>query len=403
MLALTNGQLSYEAAYSVVISNETGTLLSSNANFKLVTPAAIISRTPAETNHPLVFHKYLTMSVEVDAPGQFNGFPVSYQWQMNGTNITGATSNSLTVFGLVENAGTYSVLVSNVLGTDTTCWQLAFTYTGSYIAPGTLAYHLSTNAVGFAEGHTTNDMPQVCNWTSAHYTLNNLHYLTNAVWSSNCWLSGVKGLSATALGFSNWYGGMTLLTMVSPRHYLRAYHVGTPPGMICFLDTNNVIHWRTHVQQVRVGGDTDVGILNDDLPASVGYLPVLPADFSTYLPTNAQDIIQATGLDQYLRVFSLPVTLEDQVRWGTIQSASFGLSSDWNLPVVAGDSSNPDRLIIDKQLVLISQNHGSSSGPNLALQLDAINYWMHYLSTNNNLESDYLLTMFQLTNWPSIR
>jgi hypothetical protein len=80
--------------------------------------------------------------------------------------------------------------------------------------------------------------------------------------------------------------------MVSPRHYLRAHHVGAPGDLIAFLDTNNVIYWRMSVQQVEVGSDTDVGLLNADLPPSVGYLPVIPADFTNYLPTTSYSYVQ---------------------------------------------------------------------------------------------------------------
>ncbi len=49
-----------------------------------------------------------------------NGGNLSYQWQLNGTNIVGANSSSLTLNNLNSSeAGTYTVIVSNVAG-DTT-------------------------------------------------------------------------------------------------------------------------------------------------------------------------------------------------------------------------------------------------------------------------------------------
>ena len=41
-------------------------------------------------------------------------------------------------------------------------------------------------------------------------------------------------------------------------------------------------------------------------------------------------------------------------------------------------------------------------GPNYGFEIDAINQQMHYLSTNNAAGTDYQLTPFPLTNWPSI-
>ena len=43
--------------------------------------------------------------------------PLSYQWQRNGTNLAGATANSLTLAGVqYSDAGTYTLLVSNSAG-----------------------------------------------------------------------------------------------------------------------------------------------------------------------------------------------------------------------------------------------------------------------------------------------
>src|SRR5262249_37574269 len=45
------------------------------------------------------------------------GAPLSYQWQFNGTNIPGATSNSYTRANVQpEDVGYYSVIVSNPVG-----------------------------------------------------------------------------------------------------------------------------------------------------------------------------------------------------------------------------------------------------------------------------------------------
>jgi len=47
--------------------------------------------------------------------------PLSYQWQFNGTNISGATSTSLTITNVqTNNFGSYTVIVSNVI-----CWTSA--------------------------------------------------------------------------------------------------------------------------------------------------------------------------------------------------------------------------------------------------------------------------------------
>ncbi|HUA37935.1 MAG TPA: hypothetical protein VMA35_05990 [Candidatus Sulfopaludibacter sp.] len=270
---------------------------------------------------------------------------------------------------------------------------------------GTLAYHLATNAVAHADGYSGSppDETVVSHWTPATYFATNMYLLTNAVWSTHFWLQGVRGLSATPIGMSNNFGGHTLLTLISPRHYLRAHHVGNPPGLIAFLDTHNVVYWRRSVQQVPVGfSDTDVGILDADVPPSVGFLPVVPTNVANYLP--ATNYVQGIGMNQDMKLFGQPMTfrIPSLIVWDSSAAAPSGLATNWNVTLRVNDSSNPEMLLIGNQLVLVSHNWQVNAGPNYADQWAAINRQMHYLSTNNAAGTDYQLTQFPLTNWPVI-
>jgi hypothetical protein len=270
----------------------------------------------------------------------------------------------------------------------------------------TLAYHLATNAVGHARGMEGNsdDMWEVSGWRYSIYSGTNLAYLTNAKWSTNFWLAGVKGLSATCIGYSNGMGGQGLVTMVSPRHFLFATHMHPEGGLVAFLDPNNVLFWRKAVQRVDVTNDTSVGILDADLPPSVGYLPVLPPDYLKYFSLKDASYVQGIGMNQGLRVFSQPMQLFDRsfVIWNIWRRPPFGLGTNWNVAIRGGDSSNPDMLLIGNQLVLASHTYTTGSGPNYAFQINDINRQMHYLSTANHVKKDYQLTQFSLTNWPVI-
>jgi len=88
--------------------------------------------------------------------------------------------------------------------------------------------------------------------------------------------------------------------------------------------------------------------------------------------------------------------------WNSTVAPPFGLGIIWNYQLDRGDSSNPEILLIGNQCVLVSHNFFPSSGPNYAFQIAAINQQMHYLSTNNAVGTDYQLTQFSLTNWPTI-
>lgn len=268
------------------------------------------------------------------------------------------------------------------------------------VAPTTtLEYHLATNAAARAVGRM-----DLLEFHAPSFL--GLSRLTEARWSETFWLRGVKGLSATPIGFVNVRGGQGLPTMVSPRHYLFATHMHPESFIITFLDINNFIHWRCTVQRVNVGGDTSVGILDADLPASVGFLPVLPAVFTNYLPATATNYLQGIGMNQDFHLFGQPMCFaagSGLVSWNPGITVTNGLPQAWNVTIRSGDSSNPEMLLIGNQLVLVSHNFTARYGPSYAAQITAINEKMHLLSTNNHVASDYQLTEFPLTNWPMIR
>ncbi len=110
-------------------------------------------------------------------------------------------------------------------------------------------------------------------------------------------------------------------------------------------------------------------------------------------------------MNQDMLLFGKPMTFGngDFVNWDSGKTVSFGLAKNWNVTLRAGDSSNPDMLLIGNQLILVSHNYTVGGGPNYACQIPAINKTMHLLSTNNHVRTDYQLTEFPLTNWPEIR
>lgn len=270
--------------------------------------------------------------------------------------------------------------------------------TESATAPGTLAHHLATNAVARYSGAMDYRPFRAPNSLG-------LDRVTQASWSQTFWLREVHGLGATPIGFTNLPGGQGLPTMVSPRHYLSATHMHCEGYTIVFLDTNNVAHWRKVLQRVDVGSDTSVGILDADLPPSVGFLPVLPANFTNYLPTTPTNYVQGIGMNQEFYLFSQPMLFAypGTVTWNSRVAAPDGLGTNCNVTIRGGDSSNPEMLLIGNQLVLASHNFYAGGGPSYAFQISAINRQMHLLSTNNRVGSDYQLTEFSLTNWPVIR
>jgi hypothetical protein len=106
----TNAQPGDAGSYFVVISNQLGTVTSINAALTVNTPPFI---TGQPHDQIVSVGQNATFTVRVSgAP------PFSYQWQFNGASLSGATNSScLLTAARGANVGSYSVMVSNILGT----------------------------------------------------------------------------------------------------------------------------------------------------------------------------------------------------------------------------------------------------------------------------------------------
>ncbi len=92
-------------SYDVVVSNLLGPVTSSIVTLTAYTPPTITRPPKSE-----VVKAGQTISLSVTATGS----PLAYQWQLDGTNLPGATAASLTIRAAQStDAGIYTVLVSN--------------------------------------------------------------------------------------------------------------------------------------------------------------------------------------------------------------------------------------------------------------------------------------------------
>ena len=113
-LVFTNVQTSDAADYRVAITNVDGATNSDVAHLYVITPPRI---TPTITLQHQAVHVGTNASFAVTASGTA---PLSYQWRLDGHDLSGQTSNKLT-FSVVQPAdeGDYTVVVTNVAGTVT--------------------------------------------------------------------------------------------------------------------------------------------------------------------------------------------------------------------------------------------------------------------------------------------
>ncbi len=96
--------------YRVVVTNTLGAVTSAVATLTLVDSAPLIVSQPL--GQPVYLGAQALLQVTADGSG-----PFFYQWRLNGTNVAGATGSSLLLDHLLVNqAGTYSVVVSNGFG-----------------------------------------------------------------------------------------------------------------------------------------------------------------------------------------------------------------------------------------------------------------------------------------------
>ncbi|MEI6715446.1 MAG: immunoglobulin domain-containing protein [Verrucomicrobiota bacterium] len=110
--SVVNAQVGDAGDYSVVVSNTAGTVTSGTATVTMLVPPAI---TVQPVGGSVVVGSTLSLSV-----GATGTAPLGYQWNKGGTPISGGTASSLRVASAqVGDAGDYSVVVSNSLGTVT--------------------------------------------------------------------------------------------------------------------------------------------------------------------------------------------------------------------------------------------------------------------------------------------
>jgi endonuclease/exonuclease/phosphatase family metal-dependent hydrolase len=113
-LTVTNAQLTNAGSYSVIVTNNVGSITSSVGILTVTNAAPTITTQP----QPKVVFVGGNPTFSVAASGTE---PLSYQWFFKTNNlIDGAVSNSLTVTNTqLTNAGAYSVIVSNSVGSVT--------------------------------------------------------------------------------------------------------------------------------------------------------------------------------------------------------------------------------------------------------------------------------------------
>ena len=110
--AIASASPSDAGSYSVAVTNSVGSITSAAAVLTVITPPSIV--TPPAS---LTVNAGATAVFTVSANGTS---PLNYQWRKNGADISGATTNSLTLINVgAADAASYTVVVTNAGGSVT--------------------------------------------------------------------------------------------------------------------------------------------------------------------------------------------------------------------------------------------------------------------------------------------
>ena len=115
VLTISSAQPTDAGTYSVIVSNSVGTTTSSNATLTVNTVTSAPSITSQPGNQSVVIGQ--TATFNVTATGTT---PLSYLWRKGTVVVTNSSAASFSIVNAqTTDAGTYSVIVSNSLGTAT--------------------------------------------------------------------------------------------------------------------------------------------------------------------------------------------------------------------------------------------------------------------------------------------
>ena len=184
----------------------------------------------------------------------------------------------------------------------------------------------------------------------------------------------VAGIDLTGVSPWNQFGGATRAgTLISPRHIAFAQHfaLSATPGQneIVFVTQDEQVVTRSIIAVTNAAGDIGIGLLDSDVPATIGYHKILPRNWQDYLPS----------------VSGLPMLHLDQeekalVREATLITSNCGhkdpvdpLRESFSEELIGGDSGNPAFFIIGGEAVFVLTHFTSTSGPYYGYYYDQVN------------------------------
>lgn len=258
-------------------------------------------------------------------------------------------------------------LISRGVSFDMTTQDLyEYTTLDSYVL-GSLARSIVDDTIGLIGDKTSTAKPlfSAQDHTTPIYTRN-----------TDCW---AYPLNLTGMSPWNSRGGWTRSgTAITPRHIILAAHYPLAiSDTIRFITSDNVVITRTITGSQILDDDTDTQIclLDSDLPASITPLKFLPANVADYLPSLDDWTVPVLAFDAQENALCQRTMPEYWSRSERIALFAHSIADPFNRmteQIVGGDSGNPIFMIVNNVPVLLSHWTGSTTGPKYYAFLDEI-------------------------------
>ncbi len=378
-LTLTNVQAAQAGGYCVAVFSGTNRVMSPDAVLDVISPPVILS--PGLLNGQFVpYLSNAVLSVAAFGVAQTNGFPLSYQWMRNGTNLPGQTSTSYAISS-ATTSDNYAVKVSNAAGTRTSLWQVAVARLGGAVSWGANGRGLLncpplvTNIVGISAG-------------KAH-AVAVLESGTVTNWGAYCGDSGFSPAGVPPSGLSN-----VVAVAAGARHDLALDSAGriTAWGADDFGQTD-IPGGLTNAMAISAGGQQCLALKRDRTVVQWGqaFAPVPDALTSvtaiasgtnfhlalqaggsilawgandqgqSTVPQNATGMVAIAAGGAHALALKSDGTL---VAWGSVSDVPLGLSNV--MRIACGESHNL-ALRNDGTVVTWGDNSGGQSSPMVGL------------------------------------
>lgn len=190
-------------------------------------------------------------------------------------------------------------------------------------------------------------------------------------------------------------------TLITRRHVAFANHFQLPTNVpVRFITPDNQIVERQLTAKSRVGTtDLMIGVLNGEVPASIGFCKILPSNWRSYLPHYSRGIPGFTCDQDEKALVTEFYSISGADPQAQCQKPTDTQRAVFYEDLISGDSGNPFCFVVNGDLVIVTCwfSGGAGSGPAYMDMQAAINAKLAELSPGGG----YSITYPDLSAFPT--